>query len=112
MVILLKNCIKTAYHKMGNYSSTIWDGRDNNGNTTAHWLACGGATGELYGLLNKPLELIEDEQNFHVMFLMSQWKWSILNVEQKKALAKVLIPLGIQINNLIHIILYYNIMNL
>ncbi|WP_269208701.1 hypothetical protein [Rickettsia australis] len=38
---------------MENYSSTIWDGRDNNGNTTARWLAWNRATEELYGLLNK-----------------------------------------------------------
>ncbi|KJV80337.1 hypothetical protein RHORCCE3_1258 [Rickettsia hoogstraalii str. RCCE3] len=99
-VILLKNCIKTAYNKMENHSSTIWDGRDNNGNTTAHWLAWGGATEELYGLLNKHLKLIEDEKKLSRNVFDVTMEVEHLNVEQKKELAKVLIPLGIQINNL------------
>ncbi|AAY61663.1 hypothetical protein RFEPED_1660 [Rickettsia felis str. Pedreira] len=41
--MILKNCIKAAYNKMKNYDNTIWDGRDNNGNSTAQWLAWGGA---------------------------------------------------------------------
>lgn len=59
---ILKSCIKTAYDKMHEYDNAIWDGRDDNNNSTAIWLAWGGVSEKLKDLLDKHPKLIEDEQ--------------------------------------------------
>lgn len=99
-VNILKNCIKTVYNKMQNYNNAIWDGRDDKNNSTAIWLAWGGASEELKDLLNKYPELIEEEKKLTRNAFDVTMEVGHLNIEQKTELAKVLIPLGIQINNL------------
>ncbi|WP_395477234.1 hypothetical protein [Rickettsia endosymbiont of Pantilius tunicatus] len=99
-VNILKNCIKAVYSKMQNYNNSIWDGRDDNNNSTAIWLAWGGASEELKDLLNKYPELIEEEKKLPRNVFDVAMEVGHLNIEQKTELAKILIPLGIQINHL------------
>ncbi|ABE04420.1 hypothetical protein [Rickettsia bellii] len=97
---ILKSCIKTAYNKMHEYDNAIWNGRDDNNNSTAIWLAWGGVSEKLKDLLDKHPNLIEDEQELIRNAFDVTMEVGHLNIEQKIELAKVLIPLGIQINNL------------
>lgn len=94
----LKLCINKTYIKMESYNTTIWNEKDGIGNSTSQWLAWGGASKVLEKLLNKHPELVDIEKNslrnaFDVAIEVEH-----LNIEQKKELAKVLIPLGIKLN--------------
>ncbi|QQV75225.1 hypothetical protein H6P87_00774 [Rickettsia tillamookensis] len=93
--MILKNCIKAAYNKMKNYDNTIWDGRDNNGNTTAQWLAWGGAARELKDLLNIYPDLIEDEKNLPRNAFNVTMEVGHLTANQKEKIYEVLSDMGL-----------------